>query len=63
MPKVKLSVELSYQQGQKAAYSVETPGVCPTPPQEIAALPYQLTDATGPEQPTLVSSTSFVQIG
>jgi hypothetical protein len=64
MPPIKLSVELSFQQGQKTVYSVETPGTAPAPQADAAAAhpPYRLADATGPECPTMISSTSFVQV-
>jgi hypothetical protein len=63
VPQVKLSVELSFQQGQKAVFCVETPGVPGVHLDEPSAPPYRLSDATVPEGPTLVSSTSFVQVG
>ena len=68
MPPVKLSVELTFQEGQKTVYSAETPGISPRAPEEtpegtMGGAPYRLAGATGPEGPTLVSSTRFVQVG
>ena len=63
MPPLKLSVEMSFQQGQKTVYSVEVPGVAGSQLEEATLPPYRMSDATGPEEPTLISSTSFVQVG
>lgn len=63
MPTVKLSVELSFGQGQKTVISAEIPGSPPSPAQEEHGVPaYTLGDATGPQEPTLISSSNFVEL-
>lgn len=62
MPPVKLTVRLSFAGGEEVVTSVETPGVCATLP-EAPVVPYTFGEATVPEQPVLVASSNFVQVG
>jgi len=64
MPQIKLTVEFAFQQGeQKAVYSALVPSVVGSPQEEFTGSPYALPDATGPQEPMLISSNSFVQVG
>jgi hypothetical protein len=62
MPSVKLTVRLIFATGEEVVTSAETPSVSPGGPEPPAA-PYSFGDATVPEQPVLLSSSNFVQVG
>ena len=62
MPSVKLTVKLSFASGEELLTSVETPATW-APISDNGAVPYARGDATVPEQPILVSSSDFVQVG
>ncbi len=62
MPSVKLTVRLSFANGDEVVSSAETPAVS-SKPLESPKTPYAFGDATVPEQPTLVSSSNFIRVG
>jgi hypothetical protein len=62
MPSMKLTVRFSFATGEQFVTSVEVPAV-PSEFLQVPAAPYRLDDATAPEEPTLISSSSFVQVG
>ncbi len=62
MPPMKLTVRFSFATGEESVHSVETPGVF-NRPEELPSMPYRLSEGTAPVEPSLISSTSFVQVG
>jgi len=63
MPSVKLSVRLAFANGEEPILtSVETPAVFAAPAVDGDA-PYVFADATVPEEPIMVSSSSFIRVG
>lgn len=62
MPSMKLTVRFSFATGEESVHSAETPGVF-NRPEELPLMPYRLNEGTAPEEPTLISSTNFVQVG
>lgn len=65
MPQVKLSVRMTFSDGEELLSAAETRPVNAEPRPELSTpqLPYVLGNATAPEQPVLVSSSSFIQVG
>jgi len=61
LPPVKLSVKLSFANGEQISSTAEATGMLKQPA-EVSAPQYLFGSATAPEQPVLVSSTSFIQI-
>jgi hypothetical protein len=62
MPSMKLTVQFSFATGQQIVTSVEAPAASPESLQ-VPVAPYRVDGATAPEEPTLISSSSFVQVG
>lgn len=62
MPSVKLTVKITGLNGEQVVGSAQSPAVS-LEPAEASIAPYRFDDGTAPEQPTLISSSSFVTIG
>jgi hypothetical protein len=64
MPQVKLSVRMTFSDGEELLAAAETRPTNAEQPEPFAPQPpYVLGSATAPEQPVLVSSSSFIRIG
>jgi hypothetical protein len=62
VPPMKFTVRLVFSNGEESIARVETPGIQAEPAQ-VDAAPYRLAEATSPDEPILVSSSNFVQMG
>jgi hypothetical protein len=62
MPSVKLSVRLAFDSGEEVVSTAESPEISAAV-FENGHAPYSLIESSTPEQPVLVSSSDFVQVG
>ena len=62
MPFVRLTVKLAFNGGEEVVSSVESPAIAAGSSADGSA-PYSFGGSSTPEQPILVSSSDFVQVG
>jgi len=63
MPAVKITVQLSFSGGSKSVIAAESPAIELSPRSDERTPPYRLVNSTVPEEPALIASSSFIQIG
>jgi hypothetical protein len=61
VPSIKVTVRLSFSNGEETVQTVESPGT-PVERGKDRSPEYFLSDATAPLQPTLVDSRNFIRI-